>query len=456
MSASLVATGIFTSLIKGFDYEEAILLSVVLIVLMISRKEFYRKGYLVHQSFSAGWISAITLIIVCSIWLGIFVFKHVEYQHDLWWEFSLRSDAPRFLRASVGVVAFLLCFTFWKLVKQSSHVVETPPTTKELDSLDSIVSKSTRTNANLSYLGDKRFLFNAEHSGFVMYAVENRSWIAMGDPVGPEESISELVWKFRELCDEYDGWPVFYQVDKDYLPAYLDQGLTLLKIGEEARVPLEKFSIDGQHKTLRSNRNKLAKSGLSFEVVQRELVPGIMPRLQSISNAWLSEKNASEKGFSLGFFSEEYLKRYPCAVVKNGDEIIAFANLWEACEKSELSIDLMRYDSTGPKGLMDFLFTELLLWGKEQGYGWFNLGMAPLSGIENRPLAPLWNKAIGFAYRHGDHFYSFEGLRLYKQKFDPIWQPKYLASPGGFALPRILNDLTRLIGKKRASQDQQA
>jgi phosphatidylglycerol lysyltransferase len=445
----LIATGIFTSLIKGFDYEEAILLGFVFVVLLFSRKQFYRKGYLLHQRFSASWISAIALVVICSIWLGTFAFKHVEYQHELWWEFSFRSDAPRFLRASVGVVAFLLCFMTWKLSKQSSKVVDMAMDDAMLDAVECIVHASKRTNANLSLLGDKRFLFNSDNSGFVMYAIENRSWISMGDPVGSDKSISDLVWKFRELCDEYDGWPVFYQVDKEHLSVYLEQGLTLLKIGEEACVPIQDFSIEGQHKSLRANRNKLAKSGLSFEIVDRENFPNIMPRLRSISDAWMSEKRASEKGFSLGFFSEEYLKRYPCAVVKSGETIIAFANIWQAVGKSELSIDLMRYDSNGPNGLMDFLFTELLLWGKEEGFQWFNMGMAPLSGIETRPLAPLWNRALGFAYRHGDHFYSFEGLRQYKQKFDPVWQPKYLASPGGLALPRILTDLTRLIGRKR-------
>jgi len=435
---------------KGFDYEEAILLGSVLVVLFISRKQFYRKGYLLHQRFSASWISAIAIIVICSIWLGTFAFKHVEYQHELWWEFSFRSDAPRFLRASVGVVAFLLCFMTWKLSKQSNKVIDVALDNALLSTVESIVHSSTRTNANLSLLGDKRFLFNSDNSGFVMYAIENRSWISMGDPVGSDESISDLVWKFRELCDEYDGWPVFYQVDKEHLSSYLDQGLTLLKIGEEACVPIQDFSIEGQHKSLRTNRNKLAKLGLSFEIVDRVNVSSIMPRLRSISDAWMSEKRAAEKGFSLGFFSEEYLNRYPCAVVKSGETIIAFANVWQAVGKSELSIDLMRYDSSGPNGLMDFLFTELLLWGKTEGYQWFNMGMAPLSGIENRPLAPLWNKALGFAYRHGDHFYSFEGLRQYKQKFDPVWQPKYLACPGGLALPRIVTDLTRLIGRKRA------
>jgi lysylphosphatidylglycerol synthetase-like protein (DUF2156 family) len=36
-------------------------------------------------------------------------------------------------------------------------------------------------------------------------------------------------------------------------------------------------------------------------------------------------------------------------------------------------------------------------------------------------------------------------LRQYKEKFDPEWEPKYLASPGGLALPRILTNIASLI-----------
>jgi phosphatidylglycerol lysyltransferase len=90
-----------------------------------------------------------------------------------------------------------------------------------------------------------------------------------------------------------------------------------------------------------------------------------------------------------------------------------------------------------------------MLWGKQQGYQWFNLGMAPLSGIENRPLAPMWNRVVNLAFHHSDHFYNFEGLRRYKEKFAPVWSPKYLASPGGWILPRILADLVTLISKPR-------
>ena len=50
-----------------------------------------------------------------------------------------------------------------------------------------------------------------------------------------------------------------------------------------------------------------------------------------------------------------------------------------------------------------------------------------------------------FVFRYGEHFYNFDGLRRYKAKFNPVWESKYLASPGGLALPRVLLDISVLI-----------
>jgi phosphatidylglycerol lysyltransferase len=325
-----------------------------------------------------------------------------------------------------------------------------PAGTDSLAAAANVVVCSPRTSANLALLGDKQLLFNDAETAFIMYAVQGRSWVALGDPVGPDEEWGELIWRFREQCDRYDSWAVFYQVEAENLSLYLDHGFSLLKLGEEARVDVSQFSLDGgSRKKLRLNRNRAQKEGCQFEIVPVERVPEILPVLRSISDAWLESKHGAEKGFSLGFFDDDYLRRFPCAVVRAGGEIVAFANLWEGAEKEELSVDLMRYRPGGPGGLMDYLFVELLLWGKEQGYHWFSLGMAPLSGIEARKLSPLWNKFASLLYRHGDHFYGFEGLREYKDKFDPVWTPKYLAARGGLALPRILADLTKLIGRKR-------
>ena len=95
-------------------------------------------------------------------------------------------------------------------------------------------------------LGDKRLLFDEPRTAFVMYQASGRSWIAMGDPVGPRAQQQDLVWRFKELCDHYDAWPVFYEVGESTLPLYVDAGLSLSKLGEEARVALATFSLDGR------------------------------------------------------------------------------------------------------------------------------------------------------------------------------------------------------------------
>jgi len=279
-----------------------------------------------------------------------------------------------------------------------------------------------------------------------MYGIAGRSWVALGDPIGPEKELAELVWRFHEICDLHGGWTVFYQADRESLPLYLDLGLTLLKFGEEARIPLESFSLEGGHRRgLRHTHHRLEKEGCRFEVIPREEVHSFFPLMKEISDAWMTEKHTREKGFSLGFFNEDYLRHFPVGIIRKSGNIVAFANIWLGAQKEELSADLMRYLPDAPEGVMEYLFIQLMLWGKQKGYRMFNLGVAPLSGLERRAMAPLWSKIGAFIFRHGEHFYHFQGLREYKEKFDPEWEPKYLASPGGLLLPRILTDITALI-----------
>jgi phosphatidylglycerol lysyltransferase len=105
----------------------------------------------------------------------------------------------------------------------------------------------------------------------------------------------------------------------------------------------------------------------------------------------------------------------------------------------------MRFRDGRLRDVMDYLFVQLLLWSKSQGYARFDLGMAPLSGLQHRQLAPLWTRAGALLFAHGEKFYNFEGLRRYKDKFKPVWEPRYLAAPGGLALAQVLADVTVLV-----------
>ncbi len=445
LSVLLLATGIVVSLLKGLDYEEAIALAVMLALLVSARDHFYRKASLVHDLPTVRWFVAMGVVVLASVWLGAFAFKHVEYSDQLWWRFSIHGDAPRFLRASVGAGVLTLVLALTRLMRPARPEPE-PPTPELRRRVDAIVEASPRTEARLAYLDDKSFLLAPSEHAFIMYAVQGSSWVAMGDPVGPHEEWPDLVWRFRELADQHAGRPIFYQVGPENLPVYVEAGLTLLKLGEEALVPLATFDLEGgERKKLRYVRRKLAADGFAFEVLSAQEVPALLPELAQVSNRWLAEKGVREKRFSLGRFDPTYLERLPITVVRREGRVYAFANLWPGAGREEISVDLMRHLPEAPAGVMDFLFTELLLWSRAEGYHWFNLGMAPLSGLQAHPLAPVWNRLGAFLFSHGELLYHFQGLRHYKEKFEPAWRPRYLASPGGLALPRALADVTALV-----------
>ena len=439
-----IGIGIGTALLKGADIEEAVLLTAFLFFLRRARPAFDRRASLFETRFSATWIAAVAAVMTASVWLGVFAFKHVEYSSELLWQFELSAEAPRFLRATVGASIVVLLVAVARLIKSAPHEI-VPPTDEELVEAGVAIEAQASTTPNLVYLRDKGLIFDDERKGFVMYGVQGRTWAAMGDPVGPPERVPFLIRAFLERCDDFGGTPVFYEVRKDHLHHYADFGLTFVKLGEEARVDLSRFTLEGgaaaRH---RQALRRVEKERATFRIIPAHEAAAVMPQLRAISDHWLGSK-ASEKGFSLGFFSEAYVARFPLAVIERDGRILAFANLWLGPRHEELSIDLMRYDSDAPKGVMESLFVHLMVWGKAEGYRWFSLGMAPMSGFEQSPVAPLWTKVGSFLYEHGEPVYNFQGLRLFKDKFDPTWEPHYLAYPGGLALPRVLADVTALI-----------
>jgi phosphatidylglycerol lysyltransferase len=441
----LLAAGVVASMLKGVDYEEATLLGILLVLLGLSRNQFYRRAPLLRQPFSPLWLLGVCGVVALAILLSVMSYSDVPYQNDLWWQFAFDGQAPRVMRAGLFAVSIASAYALWTLLSPSEHDPE-PPTEEELARAAAVIANSPDTLPNLAMLGDKRFLFAEAADAFIMYQQSGRSLIAMGDPVGNAQRFPGLVWRYRELCDRSGRWPVFYQVSAQYLPLYLDLGLALVKLGEDARVYLPNFSLQGSRRAdLRNEHRRAGRTGVRFGVLGPEEAAAQMPRLQEISDEWLLSKSAGEKGFSVGRFEPDYVRRFSQACVFKEDRIVAFATLWCATNLEELSIDLMRYGDDAPKGVMDFLFVELMLWAKENGYRWFNLGMAPLSGLEKHPLAPFWHKLGSLVQHYGRPFYNFDGLRRYKEKFEPHWRPRYLASPGGLALPRVALDAAALI-----------
>ena len=442
----LLVAGMVLTYFKGAGIEETLIFLIPTGLLATAKGAFYRKSPLSTVRFNLPWIAAILGAVGAAVWLGFFSYEHVAYKDELWWSFTLDGQTSRFLRAIAGISVITLLFLVWSWLSPSvepEDTIEAPDVAK----IRAIIANATtgHADAGLALLGDKRFHFSPSGQSFIMYGIRGRHWIAMSEPVGQSVEIPALLWSFREKADLYGALPVFYSVRKEFLPAALDLGLTAQKVGEAGIVPLAEFGLEGSARSgLRSTHKRGVRDGMSFEVISQADTVQHLDHLHTLSEDWLKKHGGAEKSFTLGRFDPAYLCHFPTAVVKVEGEIVAFANVFATENKKELSIDLMRYGDAAPRGVMDFLFIELMLWGKENCYGHFDLGMAPLSGLEDHRLAPLISKLGAFVYEHANKIYGFEGLRNYKNKFDPVWEPLYLVAPAGLTLPIALGDVAIL------------
>src|SRR5438552_6507551 len=94
---------------------------------------------------------------------------------------------------------------------------------------------------------------------------------------------------------------------------------------------------------------------------------------------------------------------------------------------------------------MDFLFVSLFLHAKEQRYQRFNLGMAPLASVGQTKGAHPRERLARLVFQHGEHWYNFQGLRFFKQKFDPDWQPRYFSYQSAWEFPVAIAYVSALI-----------
>jgi phosphatidylglycerol lysyltransferase len=321
------------------------------------------------------------------------------------------------------------------------------PTTAQLAQARGIMLQTNAMRGHLALAGDKRLLFSPSGGAFIMYGIVGRSWIAMGDPVGDGAEAVPLVPAFLALCARHQARPAFYRVGAEFLPLYASLGFSALKVGEEAHVSLSGPAgvIAGPGRSnLRQSMRRAAREGCTFEVLEPGHLPAVLETLQAVSRLWLDQRPTREKRFSCGWFDAAYLGHSHVALVRCNGAPVAFANFWPPEAGGELVADLMRRDPAAPYGAMDFLFARLMQWGAERGYQTLNLGMAPLSGFDRGALAPAWRIIGTCAARLAARFYNFAGLRRFKLKFAPEWQPKYLVSRGGMVQPIIILDVAKL------------
>ncbi len=441
------------SLAKGLAYGEVGFLSILGVLLLATRPQFHRPTSMLDQPFTMGWFAAVGIIISAAFGILLLAFHNVDLAaRDLWELFDFDAQAPRALRALLGASILAFGVGVGQLLRAPMGIAAAPSETDLADAAE-IVRKQNRSDAMLALMGDKSLIFSQSGDSFLMFGKRGRSWIALFDPIGPKTECAELIKRFVTLAHAHGGRAAFYQIPPESLPFYLDAGLTVMKLGEDARVRLTSFRLEGGASAhLRYALKRGARDGLTFELIRPECPSAEMETIAAISNEWLEARMGDEKAFSVAAFEPRFIERQWIAIVRQQSEAIAFVSVMTTEARNDASVGLMRHRPKASPYAMEFLFTQLILALKSEGFETLSLGVAPLSGVRRQPLSSRWHWVGAQIWKHGDRFYNFQGLRTFKGKFNPTWEPRYLAASGTVGPFVALADAAALIAKSTSAK----
>jgi phosphatidylglycerol lysyltransferase len=455
LTLAVLMVSAVSHLVKGLDYEEALLGLGLAIWLLTLRPHFYARSD--TPSVRQG-LWAVATSIGFTLLYGVTGFYLLDRHFNI--NFGLAAAARQtvvmfaefydpgiqpvpithfghFFANSIYLVG-VGTFTYALFMLLRPVLLRHPASGDERRRAEAIVQRYGRSSlARMALFDDKAYYFSPGGS-VIAYAARNGVAVALGDPIGLPTDAHRAISGFKAFCAQNDWVPAFYQTQSDYLAYYETTGFKSLNIGSEAVVKTANFSLSGNaNKGLRSAYNRLVKLGYSADVLYPPIDGSQLAELRAISDTWLAHMHGGEKRFSLGWFDEAYLQSGPVMIVYDPDgHPVAFANIVTEYQRNEISIDLMRY-IPGEHGIMDFMFVSIFQWAAQEGYASFDLGLSALSGVGEQPKDRNIERALHYIYEHVNQFYNFKGLHAFKAKFHPDWIPRYLIYPNTAALPSI-------------------
>ncbi|GAA0093168.1 bifunctional lysylphosphatidylglycerol flippase/synthetase MprF [Paraclostridium bifermentans] len=431
ITMALVIIGILVSLIIRFEYQVSIYLIIVGVVLKISKNQFYRDGFVMR------WGDILKNTLILLFFQGLYIYvaynnTHLKVSSNSIFNLSNYHTFEQVSKfGAISTIGFLIAVAFLVILYylNKKNDFEKVKLYQCKDKVDNILKKYNGSSViHFVNLNDKFVYINKDEDVMLQYQVYANKLVVLGNLVGDDSKFFESIQEFYEMSDRYGYIPVFTAIDEKMIPHLHETGYEFIKLGEEASVNLDEFTLEGRKmKSVRNALSRVEKEGYTFEMVYPPFSKDFLEEIKNVSDEWLEGR--PEKGFSVGFFDEEYLSLDAIAIVKNKDgKIKGFTNLMPMYDGNKtLSIDLMRFSKDSCNGIMDFIFVNLFKYGIEHEYSRFNMGMAPLSNVGRSKYSFLREKMAAKIYSHGQYFYSFEGLKRFKEKYCESWDGRYMA-----------------------------
>lgn len=347
-----------------------------------------------------------------------------------------------FFLDSVRVTSFAIAMAGVVSIVATVVARGTPDDEDRREAADLVARWATTGLAPFVLAGDKNWWFAADRSAVLAYKVVGRTAVVLGEPIGSPAGCLGAAQSFLEFCDG-NGWAVgFHQVSCAGRAMLVGIGLRSLKVGENAVVPIDDFDLSSpKHKSLRSALRRVERSGYRVVNLDQPLDDTTLAALRDVSDAWLALAGHRERTFTVGQFDPAYLRSTSVmALIDSQDRIVAFVNLLPTYRSTNGNFDLMRRSADAPNGAMDALFVAMIKRCRELGLAGLDLGMAPFANVNENSIV---GRTLRGVYEGGRSMFNFEGLRSFKQKWDPQWESRYICYLTDADLPTLAAAIAR-------------
>ena len=292
---------------------------------------------------------------------------------------------------------------------------------------------------------DKQFFWSPNKTGFIGYKIVGSIAFALADPITAPNQKGRMV-------EDFVKWARARRLTVCFLPIYQQKALRMyearklqtMQVGSVAMIDIDKFLEQTvRDKWWRWQKNRATKSGYTYQISKPPHAAEFLKELRLVSGAWLETGGHEERGFALGYFDTSYLQEctihYLC---DTSGQLVAFTNQLPVMgSAAAVTVDLLRYSPDARNAMPYLLASTIATVHEEENVPFFDLGFVPFAATDE----PLVRIARTLA---GDRF-SAAGLEQFKNKFDPEWQPTYLAYDGDLAdFARIAISLERAMEVK--------
>jgi phosphatidylglycerol lysyltransferase len=461
LTLTILVVSFVGHLVKGLDVEEATFSLILILAMIIFRKRFYARSDQITIKKAVWVVASAVLFTFIYGTLGFFILdRHFSVSFNLPLA-AIETSRMFSIFANTGAIPTT---RFGKYFYDSIYAIGISTMTYALLAIlapvliHSVTPKSDHERAEMiikaygktvlarfNLFDDKHYFFSKGGTLFC-YVQVRRTCAVLGDPIGPKKDIFVAIQEFQNFCKHNDWLVCFYQTLPDNLEAYQKEGLKYFKIGQEANVDLQSFTLEGSDmKPLRNIVSKMERSGYTCQLSEPPHSAALLDALELISSEWLKEHKSKEMKYSLGWFDRDYLNTTPIITLFDVEKNpVAFVNLVDEYQKHGMAVDLMRHKTDRPSGTMDYLFVTMLKQAQIWQYKTFNLGLSGLVGVGESADDPVIERAMHFIYSNVSTTYNFRGLHNFKQKFNPDWSPRYLVYPDITSLPTIALALSEI------------